>query len=77
MQKEELMSRLGWEYQKQQEMIAESMRLAKVKADDLAAVRKAEAVRRVEEQLARERSARIEERRRKADEVGNNMIVSC
>lgn len=69
MEREDALSVRAEAYLRDCEMAQRSSVLAKEKTTELHRLRRAEAIRMVEEQLARERAERIEQRRRKAAEL--------
>lgn len=79
MRKEDERSRFAAEYAHEQELIVKSAELAKEKASALNQARREEALKRVEDQMAIERSKRMEERRKKAEklvqDIDNEQIV--
>ena len=73
MEREDYRSVLAWRYAKELQLIESSKRNARRKAEELQKARREEAIKRVEDTMARERAQRIEERRRKAEEVKRNI----
>jgi hypothetical protein len=69
MGKEDQRSRFAEEYRIECQIAERSKQLAKARAEELAALRREEAIKRVEENMARQRAARIEERRVRAQEL--------
>lgn len=73
MRKEDSRSKFAAEYFIECQIALNSLKLAKARAAELARYRREEAIKRVEENMARQRSERIEARRQKAIELVNNI----